>query len=202
MRRSAGGTREQKAEIRRNVRLERRSIPSGEKEELDRAICGKFLSLASYRYADTLLIYAPIDGEIDVMPIARAAWEAGKRVAFPVCDPETRTMVFRCVDSEDRLAKRHFGIPEPSDSDPAIDPESPGTAVCVLPGLVFDRGGFRVGYGGGYYDRFLSLFRGTKVGLVYSKFLIDSAPRGRFDTAADALVTEKGVISVSWKTKK
>lgn len=195
-------TREKKAAIRERVKAERRGIDPAEKDALDSAICARFLSLASYRYADTLLIYAPKSDEIDVMRIARAAWNDGKRVAFPLCDPATRTMTFRLVDGEDGLRVRHFGIREPGDDAPVLDPAHPGTAVCVLPGLVFDRDGFRIGYGGGYYDRFLSEFRGTKVGLVYRKFLIDSVPRGRFDASADALVTEKGVVSTLWTKKR
>ncbi|MBQ7161587.1 MAG: 5-formyltetrahydrofolate cyclo-ligase [Clostridia bacterium] len=187
--------REEKKAIREKIKAERMEISAEEKERLDAAICEKFLSLASYRYAGILLLYAPMKGEIDVMPLARAALAAGKKVAFPRCDPDDRTMVFRCVRSEEELAPAHFGIREPSDGCEAYDPASNELAICIVPALAFDREGFRVGYGGGYYDRFLNDFRGSKVGLIYSRFLIERAPRGRFDTAADAMVTEKGVIT-------
>ena len=193
--------REEKKNIRDRIKAERASIDLSEREPMDRAVCERFLSLASYRYADTLLLYAPIAGEIDVMPIARAALDDGKKVAFPLCDPGDRTMTFRYVRSENDLAPSHYGIREPADTLPAYDPASGELAVCIVPALAFDREGYRVGYGGGYYDRFLNLFGGSKVGLVYSRFVIDRAPRGRFDTAADAIVTEKGVITPC-RTKK
>ena len=187
--------REIKNNIREKIKSERAALSAAERAASDAAICERFLSHASYRYAKTLLLYAPIDGEIDVMPIARAALADGKKVAFPVCDPETRAMVFRYISSEDDLTPAHFGIREPGGASEAYDPRSGELAVCIIPALAFDREGFRVGYGGGYYDRFLNGFAGSKVGLVYRKFLIDRAPRGRFDTAVDAIVTEKGVIT-------
>ena len=193
--------REVKKNIRDRIKAEREVLSAEERAPLDAAICGRFLSLASYRYADTLLLYAPIPGEIDVLPIARAALADGKKVAFPRCRPDDRTMVFRYVGSEDDLVPSHYGIREPAEMLPAYDPASGELAVCVIPALAFDREGFRVGYGGGYYDRFLNGFAGSKVGLVYRRFVIEKAPRGRFDTAADAVITEKGVITPC-RTKK
>ena len=193
--------REVKKNIRDRIKAERAQMTDAERAPLDAAICARFLSLASYRYADTLLLYAPIPGEIDVLPIARAALADGKKVAFPLCRPDDRTMTFRYVGSENDLAPSHYGIREPDESLPAYDPASGELAVCVIPALAFDREGFRVGYGGGYYDRFLNGFSGSRVGLVYRRFVIDKAPRGRFDTAADAVITEKGVITPC-RTKK
>ena len=186
---------EKKKQIRDEVKAGRLKITGDEKSALDGAILRRFLSLASYRYSQTLLLYAPLSGEIDVMPLAKAAWESGRRVAFPRCRPEDNAMTFYFVSSPDELSPAHFGIREPSPDAEPYDPESPDLTVCVIPALAFDRDGFRVGYGGGFYDRFLNDFRGAKVGLVYERFLIPRAPRGRFDTAADAIVTEKGVIT-------
>ena len=69
------------------------------------------------------------------------------------------------------------------------------SSVCIVPALVYDKQGFRLGYGKGYYDRFLSGFHGVTAGLIYSDFVVKSLPRGRFDKASDIAITEKGVIT-------
>ena len=66
-------------------------------------------------------------------------------------------------------------------------------SICIIPGIVFDSEGYRVGYGKGYYDRFLAAYDGTKFGLVYSECILPSVPRGRFDRHVDILISEKGV---------
>jgi len=63
-----------------------------------------------------------------------------------------------------------------------------------LPAIIYDKKGYRLGYGKGYYDRFLSSVKGTKAGLIYSDFIIDEIPHGRYDLRADVVITEKGVI--------
>ena len=68
-----------------------------------------------------------------------------------------------------------------------------GGAVCFVPGLVYDRSGYRLGYGKGFYDRYLSAFTGGKIGVVYSDYVIGSVPRGRYDVTVDILLTEKGM---------
>ena len=65
-------------------------------------------------------------------------------------------------------------------------------SICIIPGIVFDKEGFRVGYGKGYYDRFLAEYDGTKFGLAYNECILDTVPRGRFDRHVDILISEKG----------
>ena len=66
-------------------------------------------------------------------------------------------------------------------------------SICIIPGVVFDNAGYRVGYGKGYYDRFLAAYDGTKFGLAYSECILNEVPRGRFDRHVDILISEKGV---------
>ena len=187
--------RTEKNELRRLYREKRQSLGADEKALRDGAICRAALSLASYRFAKNILLYAPTDEEIDVMPIALDALSKGKRVAFPKCNPEDRTMVYRAVTSPDALAPGYFGILEPPESAPAIEsPEELSSSVCFVPALVYDAEGYRLGYGKGFYDRFLYSFGGNAVGVVYSDFITDGVPRGRYDVKIKILLTEKGVI--------
>ena len=176
-----------KDEMRSVWREKRASIGVSEKERRDGAICRSAVSLASYRYAKYILMYAPTDEEIDVMPIALDALSKGKCVAFPKCHPETHTMDYHFVSSL-----------EPSADAPLFDPALLSReALCFVPGLVYDTKGYRLGYGKGFYDRYLSSFDGNAVGIVYSDFIVPEVPRGRFDVTIKILLTEKGVVVTS-----
>ncbi len=160
----------------------------------DKKICRLFLSLITYRCASTLLLYAPVRGEIDITPIALRALADGKRIAYPRCGSLPGEMEFHLVTDLAQLEEGTFHLPEPSETLPRLDPQREGKdAVCVLPALAYDRDGYRLGYGKGYYDRYLTRFPGRRVGLIYSDFLTEKLPRGRYDLPVDLLITEKGV---------
>ena len=182
----------EKDELRRVFREMRAGIDPGEKRRRDKKICDAAISLASYRFADHILMYAPTDEEIDIMPIALDALSKGKRVAFPRCFPEDHTMEYRIVSSIDDLTGECMGIREPSADLPLYEGE--GSAVCFVPGLVYDSKGYRLGYGKGFYDRYLSSFRGNIIGVVYSDCILPEVPKGRFDISIKIILTEKGVI--------
>ena len=181
----------EKNALRKQYKLLRSELSEEEKQKLDRQICENTQSLASFRYAETVLMYAPTKGEINVMPIAEYALSCGKRIAFPRSNAENHTMDFKYVESLDSLVPGEFGIFEPSEDMPSVIDFS--HSICIVPGLVFDKMGYRVGYGKGFYDRFFSNYRETKLGLIYSDFILDSVPRGRFDRRVDILVSERGV---------
>lgn len=184
---------ELKTELRTLYKEKRKELPQEEKQRMDKAICDRFLSLSSYRYADTILLYYPLKNEIDTRRIALDALEKGKRLAFPRCI-ENNEMVYHYVTSLDELTSGKYGINEPKEDLPLYVPSADSHALCVLPAIIYDKKGYRLGYGKGYYDRFLSSFKGTKAGLIYSDFIIDEIPHGRYDLRADVVITEKGVI--------
>lgn len=186
--------REKKQELRRKYRAQRKAISKEEKKTRDDAICARFLSTVTYRLANILLVYAPLDDEIDIMLIVRRALADRKTVAFPRCDTETPQMTFHIIRDEGELCVGAYGIREPRQDAPVYCRNAcDGAAVCLLPGLLFDEKGFRLGYGKGYYDRYLTAFVGTRVGFVYSDFLLERVPRGRYDLSAHVIVTEKEV---------
>lgn len=186
----------QKNQLRSVYSERRRNLDRKEKMARDKKICDAFFSLVTYRYANTLLMYYPTEFEVDIRPIAERAIKDGKKIAFPRCNPSDRTMVFHYVTNIDEVNEMSgYKIPEPSDILPSFDPivcENEKTA-CLIPALVYDDDGYRLGYGKGYYDRYLTKFYGTRVGIVYSDFTIEQVPRGKYDISVDLLVTEKGV---------
>lgn len=192
--------RARKNEIRARFKAYRNGLTAEERAARDSRICTLFLSSITYRYAKVLLMYAPLDGEIDVMPIAAQALADGKTVAFPRCSKNECTMQYHIVTDADALTAGAYGIMEPPEDAPVWQPAGGGAEehpVCIVPGLVFDRAGFRVGYGKGYYDRYLGTFPGVRVGMIYADCVLAEIPRGRYDLSVDVLVTDKGVRAVN-----
>ncbi len=192
----------QKDDLREEYKQHRLLMPMEERQRRDEAICRVAESLVSFRYAEFVLLYAATQGEIDVTAIAEAALQKGKTVLFPRCDKKTHTMKYHSVKSLDELVPDSYGICEPPEENPVYDVEhEKGSAVCFVPGLLYDKAGYRLGYGKGFYDRYLSAFSGCTIGVVYSDYIMNEVPRGRFDVAVDILLTEKGV-KVTKDTKK
>lgn len=189
--------RDQKKRIRDRFRAIRSAIDPLVKQKNDGEICKRFRGLASYRYADTVMFYAPLPDEVDIMPLARDALASGKRVAFPLCGAEN-SMTYHLITDLSQLVPGNYGIFEPTPDLPIFFPSSTQQNIlCLVPAIVFDLKGYRIGYGKGYYDRYLYDFSGIKAGVGYKDCVVDRLPRGKYDTAVDFLVTEKGVITTN-----
>lgn len=190
-------SKDEKIELRRVCRTVRDGIPKEERAEADGRILRYISSLASYRHAELLLFYAPIKSEVDVMPLMLDALEKGRRVALPLCESEPGVMTFRRVFSADELVSGAFGVREPAADAPIVGEEElrSASAFVLVPALAYDREGYRLGYGKGYYDRFLSTFGGVTVGACYRRLILDRVPKGFYDRKVQFLVCEQGVIS-------
>ena len=168
----------------------RKQLSRNEKQRMDFKIQNKFLTLWKFREVSTVLVYCSKPLEIDTSLVIDRALAMGKTVAAPRCVPDTRDMEFYIIKGKADLTPGAFGVMEP-------DPEKCEllrdytSSVCVVPALVFDTEGFRLGYGKGYYDRFLSSYNGVCIGLAYSDFVKDNLPHGKFDRKVDIIVTEK-----------
>jgi 5-formyltetrahydrofolate cyclo-ligase len=183
--------------IRAEFSARRNALDENERAQRSARICATVENLVSFKHADIILLYAPIKSEIDVMQIAVSALEKGKRVAFPRCDTETRTMKFHFITSFDDFEIGAYGIREPKEELEIYDPETTlGSAVCFLPGLAFDVYGYRLGYGKGYYDKFLHIYKGCTIGVTYTELIAPSLPRGKFDIPCNIMLTEKGIKQI------
>lgn len=184
----------QKDDIRAEYKLLRSEMDREEKARRDAAICKTAEGLVSFKYAEYVLLYAAQENEIDLTALANVAFERGKKVLFPRCDKKTHTMKYHIVSSLDELKPDSYGIAEPAEDAPVYDASvDVGGAVCFVPGLVYDKAGYRLGYGKGFYDRYLSAFSGCTIGVIYSDYILPEVPRGRFDVSVNILLTEKGV---------
>ena len=185
---------EEKKALREEYYKKRSEMDPGRKSALDKKIVERFKALATYRYAHTLLLYYPVKGEIDITPLISDALSQGKRVAMPRCESSGSIMHFHYINSIDDLKEGRFGILEPSEDAELFTMDNPGgPCAVVIPALSYDRGGYRLGYGKGFYDRYFGHAGISTVGLVYADFLTERLPHGRFDIAVDIVVTEKEV---------
>ena len=182
--------RQYKAALRERYRAQRMALEPERKARLDQDVATHFFRLNQYRSCRTLLCYVSTSIEVDTLSIIDRALQQGKRVAVPRCVPGTREMEFYYIHSLDDLSPGTFGVMEPA---PAAEHQLKETAgsVCVVPGFCFDLAGYRLGYGKGYYDRFLNRYDGTRVGICYSGNVRNRLRHGRYDCAVELLVTER-----------
>lgn len=184
---------ERKAALRAELLARRRAIPPDRHAALSAAICRRAVGLPPYREAATVHAYlGVIAGEVATAPLLEHAWDGGKRVLCPRIGPEGE-LESRQVRSMADFVDGPMGLREP---DPGrAPPVEPGEIdVVIVPGIGFDRAGRRIGFGAGYYDRFLGTTRAARVALAFSLQIVDRIPQGPGDQAVDWIVTEREVI--------
>ena len=180
-----------KRALRREVRAARDAIPEQIRAEGIIRIAERLLALPELADAGTVMVFSSFGSEVDTVPILEGLAERGIRLALPrVQDGEIAAVTYRPGDA---LTGGSFGALEPSDGEVVADVE---LDVIVTPGVVFDRRGFRVGYGGGYYDRLFGRTRpdAFRVAVGFALQVVDEAPHGSVDLPVDALVTEDDVM--------
>lgn len=180
-----------KQTLRQKYRAIRDSFGEEFIQQTSKHACDNLIKSEAFSNADTVLLYFPIKNEISPLDIFYMAHSLGKTVAFPLCQRESHTLVFCKVTSLDELARTKDGLFEPSEECEIITPSE--HTLCIVPALAFSRAGMRLGYGGGYYDRFLANFKGISAGLSYSSLLVDSLPTNEHDITLDMIITESEV---------
>ncbi|GAB4505817.1 MAG: 5-formyltetrahydrofolate cyclo-ligase [Anaerolineales bacterium] len=155
------------------------------------AICGHIETWRFFLRSDVILTYLPMRGEVDVIPLLMRHPE--KRWLVPRILPEENHRMALHVYDAQRLVRHKFGMLEPDADLPEVPPAE--VQLVLTPGLAYDRRGWRLGYGGGYFDRFLQNFEGVSVGVVYAALFLETIPHGEFDVPVDWVVTEQGLFS-------
>lgn len=155
-----------KQDLRRQFRAVRKALGEEERAKVDAGIEERVVSLPEFADADVLLAYLDFGPEVRTRGIIQRAWEAGKVVALPWCIPGTHEMRWYRVTSFDDLVRSKLGMEEPVPVDENEQQLGTGQRMLALvPGLTFDPQGYRLGYGGGFYDTFLAMFDGVSAGL-------------------------------------
>lgn len=184
-----------KRELRTKYRKIRENMDPKQKTEWDEMILKKITSTHFYKAAKTLLCFVSKPVEVDTFGLLQHAFDAGKTVAVPKCLDREGHMAFYIIKSFADLKADTFGLMEPDLS--VCEPVTDFTdAVCILPAFAFDTEGYRIGFGKGYYDRFLQRFQGVKAGICYPSCMTNRLPHGRFDVPADYVVTPKYILTI------
>lgn len=183
-----GGVKKEKAALRRELLARRDALPG--RAEKSRAIQSRVLALPEYRRARRVLLYLSKGSEVDTWPLLDCALAQGKEVYAP-----------RCLERPGRWPLPCFlpgglagGGVRPAGAHPGRCPplERGQGDLCLVPGLAFDREGYRLGYGKGYYDCFLAAQPVRTVGLCFEALAFERLPRDGFDRPVCRLVTEAG----------
>ena len=184
-----------KKKLRAQARTMRRSMSPEGKQTLDRKIKNRLLNMWALRQVDTVLCYVSTDIEVDTRELINALLQMGKRVAVPRCEDGKAGMNFYYIDSLEGLSAGSFGVDEPDPQKCVMVGKTEGT-VCIVPAFMFDKSGYRLGYGKGYYDRYLSGYKGSTIGICYGDNIVDELYHGKYDRTVQLVVTEKEIITV------
>lgn len=167
-----------------------------DKRIIDEKITSKVVNLAEYNNTKIILIYISKNIEVSTYDIIRDAWSKGKNIGVPKCNIENMSMEFYYINSFDDVERGAFGLYEPINHKCSVV-DNFSDSICIVPGFCFDVFGYRLGYGHGYYDRFLSGFTGIKIGVCYNEYVKTRLPRGRYDKPIDILVTDRYIKNIS-----
>jgi len=178
--------------MRQQARAARRRIPAAERRAAAEVIASWAPDIAALAQQGTVSCFSTFGDELDTHPLIAALVRRGCRLALPVVTGRAQPLVFRRWAPGDPMGSGHFGIREPLPSAPQVAPR-----VFLVPLLAFDRQGYRVGYGGGFYDRSLAVTRASgrvaAIGLAFARQQVGVVPRDRYDQPVDWVLTERGL---------
>ena len=184
---------DEKAQLRRQVRERLAGLTPEELRMGDDALFSRFLALPQLEGAETVFAFWGIPGrEPETARLIPALLERGKRVCLPRMLPGRR-METRLYDPERPMTQAAFGIREPDPGCPLVEREE--IDLILVPAVCYDRQGYRLGFGGGYYDRWLTDSTAFRVGMCRTAVLQDHVPVEAHDTRVDVLLTERESLS-------
>jgi 5-formyltetrahydrofolate cyclo-ligase len=148
----------------------------------------KLIHSKEWEEATTIGITIATGREIETMPIIEAGWKQGKRIVVPKCFPKKKQLKFYQINSFQEVEDSFYSLKEPIIT---VTPfvEKGQIDLLIVPGLIFDRHGFRIGFGGGYYDRYLADYNNETVALAFHFQLIDELPKAVYDIPVRKIVS-------------
>ena len=173
-----------KAALRKQIRERKRAMTEAQIVEASARLGELFAASEAYQKAESIYGYLPYNQEVRTVPMLERAIRDGKRVAVPKCYGDEMRFVW--MEDLSRVEKGYAGIPEPVEDGPVADDE---TALVLMPGLAFDPEGHRIGYGGGFYDRFLAKEpEHPTLALCYAFQMLPKLETEEFDIPVDCVL--------------
>lgn len=182
----------EKQEVRKWILEQRKQLSAEERREKSNKILKRLLCREEYRKAKRIFVYVSMGAEVETKALIEQAWKDGKIVAVPKTAAE-RKMYFLPIQSFAELQKNSFGVSEPTGGkEKTLIPQEGD--LFLVPIVGFDRNKNRMGYGGGYYDRYFAKHKGfRKIGLAFA-MQMQEIPTEETDIPLDEIITENGVI--------
>jgi len=187
--------------LRTKILAARDGLSVEERLRKSRAITDRLLALPEFAGARNIFTYVSFRGEVETLPLIVYCLQKGITVSVPLTlVKEHRLLAYAITDPGRDLAPGYCGIPEPLSTLPLVEPAS--IELVVMPGSVFDMRGGRLGYGGGYYDRFLqnAAPKALRIGLAFDLQAVKDVPQAEHDQPLDYLVTESNSFHFTRKT--
>ena len=173
-----------KKELRQQIRQRKRQMTEAQIQSASQKLGALLAENPLYRQAKTIYGYLPYNQEVRTVPMLQRALDEGKRVAVPKCYGDEMRFIY--LDDLSQVEKGYCGIPEPVADEPVADDP---TALVLMPGLAFDAKGQRMGYGGGFYDKFLAAEPGhPTLALCYAFQMVDEIPTEEYDIPVDCVL--------------
>lgn len=179
-----------KKDLRRQIIAVRNRMPNELREYKDKIIFKNFTELLIKEEVKTVLLYASLGSEVNTWNIFQFCIENSIKTAFPKVSGGNLELYW--IENKEQLSPGFKSILEPKYGSKASLEQ---IEIIAVPGVAFDKECYRIGYGGGFYDRLLSKRKGLAVGLAYEEQLIEEIPKETFDEKIDLIITDKRVIS-------
>lgn len=185
---------QKKKALRREIRALRAVHSDEEIHAMSLKVLEQVKALPEYQEAETLFVYVDCKHETETSDLIRQAWADGKKTAVPKVIGEAMKF-FYITSLEDDLEEGYFGIREPYEKNPADEAADREGSLMLMPGVAFDEARHRIGYGGGFYDRYLEAHPGLRTAALAFEFQVKAeVPFEKFDILPGRIVTEKRVI--------
>jgi len=192
---------DERQRLRKKILGARDLLSASERQEKSRSAMQNLMSLPEMKHWSTLFIYVHFRSELETLELIHSCLSQGKRVAVPLVDAATVSMIPLLIkDPENDLVPGYYDIPEP-DPQKSLRVAASEIDAAVIPGSVFDIHGGRLGYGGGYYDRFLvnRAPQAKRIGLAFEVQVVEYVPVQPHDQPVDILITEKRIVKLDAK---
>ena len=179
--------------LRKEIKEKLQALPKEIYEHRSYIIAQKVFKDPLWQSAHCIGITISSPPEVDTFQMIHKAWEEGKRIVIPKCLPKERKMDFRHLERFDQLESVYSGLLEPIESETnLVEPND--IDLLIVPGIAFDSEGFRMGFGGGYYDRFLQSFKGNTVSLAFTDQIVSNLPKEDHDIPVEKIITDEDIF--------
>lgn len=183
----------EKTELRKSAINVLKNVSNAERINIEEELTRNLVESEVWKQSNVIGITISNGFEWNTKPIIETAWQEGKKVCVPKCQPKQRKLDFYKIHTYDQLEVVYYNLlePIPEETDKI---EKHMIDLLVVPGVLFDKNGFRIGFGGGFYDRFLTDFPNNLISIASNVQIVEHLPTESFDIPVNRIITESGFL--------